>query len=115
MNVEQFSSTATTSFYSNEMLTGNSRRDPEKVAGLFEALFYRSMLEQARNSAEEDPLFGSFQMSQVKGMFDDELANHMGMMGNLGIAEMIKENIQNKTNALPPMGLLKQPIFKENG
>ena len=115
MNIQNFASPATTSFYSNEMLAGNSRRDPAKVAGLFEAMFYRSMLQQARESAEEDPIFGSFQMSQMQGMFDDELANHMGMMGSLGIADMVMENVRNRSSAVQPTGLLKEPTFKENG
>ena len=76
-------------FYSNNV-DGAAKRDPEKVAGQFEAIFYRMLLEQAKIDDESnDPLFGSSEMSQMMSMFNDEIANVMGATGGLGIGKML--------------------------
>lgn len=90
------------SYYSGESI---SAKDPEKVAGMFEGMFYRMMLEQMRKSPwGEDPLFDSPQLKQVRSMQDDELAHHLGNMGHLGIKDLLLEDLAKKS---PQGGLLK--------
>jgi len=89
------------SFFSNALLEGSDRHNPKKIAGLFEAIFYRCMLKNAHEESSEDPVFGSFEMSHVQGMFDDELSTHMGMAGHLGIADLVLENMEQMQAALP--------------
>lgn len=83
-----------TSFYSNNIISGADRKDPEKVAGMFEGMLYRMMLEEMRNEEFEDPLFGSSQMQQIQGMYNDELAMHLGNQGHLGFKSTVTEAVQ---------------------
>ena len=79
-------------------------KDPKKVAGMFEALFYQMMLSQMREASFGDPLFDSAATRQVQGMLDDEMANQLGQSGDLGIADMMMEMIEKQQT---PSGLLK--------
>ena len=87
-------------FYTDSFSEAPARRDPDKVGGQFEAIFYRMLLEQARfNEEDNDPLFGSSQMSQAMTMFNDELANVMGSKGELGIGKMLLAEAEQKDTA----------------
>lgn len=104
------------SFYSNAALSGADRKSPEKVAGMFEAMFYRMLLQQARDSSLSDGLFDSPEMKQIEGMFDDELAQYMGAQGHLGVADLINERQAKMVSVEelnPTAGLLKAPNSME--
>jgi flagellar protein FlgJ len=92
---------SSTSFYSG---AATAVKDPKKVAGMFEALFYRTMLRQVRESSMGDPLFESSATKQAQEMMDDEMAVELGKKGDLGIANMMLEMIEKRES---PTGLLK--------
>ena len=82
------------SYYSKGVLQGKDRKNPKKVAGMFEAVFYRILLKGIRDSSLNETLFDSQQMSTYKEMKDDELSNHLGAMGHLGVVEMVTDFIE---------------------
>lgn len=94
------------SFYGNSGLQGIGK-DPRKVASLFESLFYRELLRASREEEDEDPVFGSNQMSTTRDMYDDEISTQMGSMNRLGIAEIVLKEINDKANREFPLGLVK--------
>ncbi|MBB64332.1 MAG: hypothetical protein CMO81_04640 [Waddliaceae bacterium] len=92
------------SFYSSDALSGMSRKDPKKVATQFEAIFYRMILKQMRDSSLSEGLFDSSAMQQTQSMQDDELANLLAGHGALGIKDLVMSQVQNSTEQF---GLLK--------
>jgi len=117
-SLTQAKESSSMSFYSNTLVSGADKKDPKKIAGMFEAMLYRMMLQEIRSTEEEDPIFGSTQMEQVKGMYDDELSLHLGQQGHLGMQEMISSTIEQakkSSPSLPSFGLLKPPTTKECG
>lgn len=82
------------SYYSTEILQGKNRKDPKKVGGLFEALFYRILFKGIRDCALDETVFDSQQMGTYREMQDDELANHLGAMGHLGVVKMMTDFIE---------------------
>ena len=100
-------SSQTSSFYTED-LVAEGKRDPKQIAGKFEALFYRLMFEQMKNTESEDPLMGSNQGKQLKGMWYDELANHLGQSNSLGIGDLILQDIEQRQGpSASPQGLVK--------
>lgn len=93
-----------TSFHSSELSAKLDHKNPQAVAGQFEALFYRMMFEQLRTSMEEDPLMGDNEGQQIQQMFHDELAGLLGSKGELGIMDLVAKDIEKATN---PTGLVK--------
>lgn len=89
------------SFYQDPL---QGEQNPEKVAGMFEAMFYRMMLSQVRSASLGDPLFSSSAVRQAEEMLHDEMANDMGKKGELGIANMMLDMVYKKQS---PTGLLK--------
>ncbi len=81
------------SFYSNNPLEGASRKDPKKVGALFEAIFYRMIFKEMRESelASED-LLSSSESKQARAMRDDELSNYLGAQGNLGVIDLLEKD-----------------------
>jgi len=73
----------------------NSRRaELHQAAQDFEAMFINLMLNELRPEEEEDGLFGgSTAGSFYRGMFDTELSRVMSRSGQLGLAEMIEEQV----------------------
>jgi Rod binding domain-containing protein len=86
------------SFYGNEAFQGSSRKDPKKVAAMFEAIFYRILFKQNKEAELEDSFFGSSEMSTMKDMRNDELANQLGAMGQLGIMDMVEKFLERSTS-----------------
>ncbi len=82
--------TTPSSFYS----TNISGKDPKAVAGQFESMFYRMMFEQMR--MEEDPLMEGSDGKQVQAMFHDEMANLLGSKGELGIADLVMQDMERR-------------------
>lgn len=103
------------SFYSsNDLSSAQAKKDPNTIAGMFEAMFYRSILQQMRAAGIEDEVFGSGEMQQMQGMFDDELAVHMGLSGHLGIKDIVLDQVKNQS-AAAPADLLKQAAYGPPG
>ena len=100
-------------FYSNALVGVEGKKDPKKVAGLFEGIFYRMLFQQMRAEQEGgDPLFDSGQMRQVVQMHDDEMANKLGKMGQLGIRPVLEEHMRREMGESSPLkGLVKGPKF----
>ena len=82
------------SFYGPEVLGKESRKDPKKVAAMFEAIFYRILFKNNRETQMEDSIFGGKEMDTMKEMRDDELANNLGAQGSLGILDMVQDFIE---------------------
>ena len=100
----------TQSFYSTTI----NEKDPKKLAGQFESIFYRMIFSEMRKSSAEDEVFGSSEMQQVMGMFDDELSITLGEAGHLGFKDQIVDHMGKldpnlKTNPTQTQGLLKDP------
>lgn len=82
------------SFYGTDALQGSSSKDPRKVAAMFEAIFYRVLFKNSRESMMKDPLFGGREMETMKEMKDDEMANNLGSLGHLGIRDIVEDFIE---------------------
>lgn len=81
------------SFYSNQFLKGSDARSPTKVGRAFEAIFYRMILKQARETELATPLLDSPAMKQMREMQEDELATQLGNQGKLGIAKIVEDTL----------------------
>ena len=110
------------SYHDASLLSSLDKSDPKKIGGLFEAMFYRMIFKEMRNSSLGDPLASSFNSQQVREMHDDELANQLGAQGHLGVVKMIEDYTQqmdsdNVVNPKDfnrffgqPLGLLKDTV-----
>lgn len=78
-------------FLSNDPMQGLDKSDPKAVGAKFEAIFYRMILKQIRESKLDDGLFSSSAMETRAEMRDDELAGVLGQAGHLGIIKMIED------------------------
>ncbi len=66
----------------------------QKAAREFEAVLMGYMMKSMRNSMDGAGLFGDAPGGDLlEGMFDGELARHVSMNGNLGLAEMLYRRI----------------------
>ena len=83
------------SFYGNN-LNANNLKDPAEVGGSLEAMFYRLILKNMRESTlDEDPLLdGGFQSEQYREMQHNELAEMLGREGKLGIRDLAIQAIE---------------------
>lgn len=75
---------------------GAANRDEQitKVAQEFEAMFINEMLRPMRESVEVDKLFGGgFAEETYRSMLWDEYGKEMSKTGQLGVAEMVKEQL----------------------
>lgn len=81
-------------YYSKPNISEEDKKDPEKVGAMFEAIFYRMILKEARSSSLGDPLFGSVQTDRAKEMRDEEFAHHLASKGQLGIKKLIVDHIK---------------------
>jgi Rod binding domain-containing protein len=109
MAMPRLQETAPASFYGNASLNGPDREDPRRVGAQFEAIFYRMLFRQMRESSLDEGLFDGRDMEQFQEMQHNELANALGAMGELGIIDaVVKEASQMPTaDALYRTGLLK--------
>ncbi len=94
-------------------------RDPKKIAAQFEAIFYKMILKQMRESETKDDLFSSSEMEMVQGLNDEAVAEEIGKRGDLGIGQIVLNYIakhesedtvspdQFETMFNKPSGLLK--------
>jgi Rod binding domain-containing protein len=94
------------SFYESSVINPADRKDPRKVGALFEAMFYRMLFKQVRDSEMTEPFFSGFQSEQIQEMRDDELANSLASEGQLGISNLITDYLA-KQDATELSGLVK--------
>ncbi len=87
------------SFYTNDALRS---KDPKVIGSHFEALFYRIMFREMRESALSEGLFDTYADEQFTEMFHDELAQQMGQQGKLGIVDLVVSEAKKH-----PDGLIK--------
>lgn len=80
------------SFYSR----AGGKKSPKELAAKFEAIFYRILLKQARQSELGGSLFDSRESEQYKEMRDDELSLQMGKKGHLGIVDLVMDYVKKK-------------------
>jgi Rod binding domain-containing protein len=93
-----------TNFYDTGSID-KAKGDPKKLAGMFEAMFYRSMFEMMReNSVDEEGLMDSYQGKQTLAMQHEQLSEILGQSGQLGIAGMIQKEMERQQDA---SGMLK--------
>lgn len=105
------SSEATTAgnFYTDALNSAKNNKDPKTLGKLFEGIFYHMLLKPMEESAEEDPLFGSHAMGHASSLYYDEVANKMGEVGQLNIAEIITADLEkHQGNHSKASGLLKE-------
>lgn len=106
----QLNAAQSMSFYE---MNGADRNNPEKVAGKFEAMFYRILFKQMRDGQLADPLLSSSSIKQMEEMRHDELAEHLGAMGHLGIKDLILSDLDRRSglgpNNIADGHLLKSP------
>lgn len=84
------------SYYSSSLLSSNEKKDPHKVATLFESIFYKNYLKLVRESREEDLLSSGLGSDQIREMWDEELAHYLGSLGKLGIARQVTEDLKRR-------------------
>lgn len=82
------------STYATNMLSAAEAKDPAIVGGMFEAMFHRMWLAQARSENEDDDLFGSSEVQQMREMQDEMYADQFGAQGVLGIVDFVEKHMQ---------------------
>ncbi len=98
-------SQAKKSFYSDNLLSGKESKDPEKVAGMFEAIFYRMIFQQMNKPVfgdDLDPFVSDEKTSQFKEMQFAELANQLGEQGKLGIKDLVMNEVKKREESHSP-------------
>lgn len=94
-----------TNYYDTQGIE-NAKNDPKKLAGMFEAMFYRSMFEMMReNSIDEGGLLDSYQGKQTLSMQQEQLSEILGQSGQLGIGKLIQQEMDRHQDA---SGMLKE-------
>lgn len=97
MNPELNSAAIYTDFSGLAELKRQAKNDPDaslrKVAEQFEAIFMQMMLKSMREANFGDPLFDSSQSEFYQGMHDSQLAMHMSQQGNMGLADMLVQQL----------------------
>lgn len=68
----------------------------EKVANGFESIFLSQMLKQMRQSLEPGTMFGHDNGDVFGGMFDMFMSQHLAPAGALGIAAMVRKQLEGK-------------------
>lgn len=66
----------------------------DRVATSFESMFASLLVKQMRQTLDEGGLFGQDTSDIQGGLFDLYLGQHMAQAGGLGIAAMIKRQLQ---------------------
>ena len=82
-----------TSFY-NQQLSVKDRKDPRKIGGSLESIFYRQIFKILRESALDEGLLDGFESQQLREMQHDELAEKVGHEGKLGIVDLVVDAIE---------------------
>lgn len=78
-------------FYEGVRLTEKDKKNPKKIAAMFESIFYRMLFKQMRESSVSQSIFDSSQMRMVQEMQDDEFSSYLGARGDLGVAKVLMD------------------------
>ena len=78
-----------------------------ETAQQFEALFIQMMLTEMRKSIPKEGLFDSKAVQTYQDMADKQVALDMAKRGDFGIANMIKQQMEQQGMAMPAAQLLK--------
>lgn len=70
-----------------------------QAAVQFESMLVGSMLKSMRDSVQKSDLLSSSQMDQYNDMMDQQWTQHLS--GNFGVADMLVEQLQNKSKISP--------------
>jgi len=98
----------TSNYYSSgSPLSADDKKDPRKVGVLFESLFYQMMLKEMRSSQLEESVFDGPESKTYKEMWDNELALQLAERGELGVADMVAQFIQERQGSTKELGMLK--------
>lgn len=82
-----------------------------EVARNFESLFASQLLKEMRQTLEPDTFFAGDSGDVWGGLFDMYLGQHLAQSNALGIAELVKRQLQGQPQAPPPAG----GIWREQG
>ncbi|MCB1134630.1 MAG: hypothetical protein KDK78_00050 [Chlamydiia bacterium] len=110
-NYAPTTATSVQSFYDNNFL-GSAKQSPDAIGAQFEAILFRMLLSQVRESTFEDELFGSSEMDHVQEMRDNELAQQLGTLNALGFKDLLSQEAERDSVA---NGLLKNPNARTVG
>lgn len=101
----------------------------DEAAKQFEAIFVQMMLKSMRKAqealADKDSPFNSEQVKFYRDMHDQQLAVDLSTRGNIGIAELIVQQLSPETKGFTPVSAIRnhanledihrQPISQDNG
>lgn len=76
----------------------------EEVARNFESLFASQLLKEMRQTLEPDTFFAGDSGDVWGGLFDMYLGQHLAQSNALGIAEMVKRQLQAQPRTVPAVG-----------
>jgi Rod binding domain-containing protein len=68
-----------------------------QAAVQFESLFWSMMLKEMRQSLESDTLFGNDSGDVLGGLFDMFIGQHISQAQALGIASLVRQQLENAT------------------
>ncbi len=69
------------------------QRKIEQIAKGFESMFFSMLCKEMRGTLEPGTLFGGDQGDVLGGLFDQFMGEHMAQGGGLGIAAMIRKQL----------------------
>lgn len=72
-------------------------RSPAEIGKAFEAMFASLLIKQMRQSLEENTLFANDSGDVRGGMFDQFMGEHIAASGRLGIADMIRRQLEQRS------------------
>jgi flagellar protein FlgJ len=79
-----------------QSLRSDQTRSVDSVAKNFEGLFMSLLLKEMRQTLESGSFFGSDSADVYGGLFDLYLGQHLAQGEGLGIASMLKQQLQTK-------------------
>ena len=77
--------------------TPSPHGSPEEVGRQFESIFTSLLIKQMRQTVDSETMFGKDPGDVIGGMFDQFLGDHMAKTGSLGIAQMIRTQLERRT------------------
>ncbi len=75
----------------------DTRRSPAEIGRSFEAMFASMIVKQLRQTADGESIFPHDKGDVIGGMFDQFLGDHIARAGNLGIAQMIRTQLERRS------------------
>lgn len=69
---------------------------PAAVAKMFESIFVSMILKQMRQSLDGESMFGGDKGEVLGGMFDHFMGEHIAKSGGIGIANMVRMQLERR-------------------